>query len=216
MASGVWSVADAYHLLRSVGATPDEAEKIAAKMPAESGGDPTARNPAPCGKGLNAVGLFQICNYPNRRPDQLTDPKVNAEEALKVIRGQGIGAWTGASTGALEARQERTRDQDDPGYHPSMLQRLGDLAGGLIPGPMGDIAEGAFDTADFMKRLAESLVNAAKWLADPGNWWRIAEGILGAVLIFMGFSQISSRSEVARRATRAATAFATRGVSEAA
>lgn len=85
--------------LKAAGATAGEALTLLQHVPSESGCNSQAvNNSAPCGNGVFAHGLFQIC--PNNLPcggakvaSDLLDPLTNAKCAVSILRSQGEGAW---------------------------------------------------------------------------------------------------------------------------
>lgn len=116
---GEYNVAKAYELMKSVGATDEEARVLAAIAQPESGGNPNIRNP----RGAdNSYGLWQInmlgamgpqrrAKYGLKSNDDLYDPKTNARVALAMHREalrrgdrfQGYGDWTTYRSGAYRA-----------------------------------------------------------------------------------------------------------------
>lgn len=89
---------NAYQIMRSIGASHDEARFLASVVMPESGGNPTAVNRTSVG-GSNATGLWQIM-FPLHRGragvqtrSQLYNPINNARVALSIYRDQGQGAW---------------------------------------------------------------------------------------------------------------------------
>jgi hypothetical protein len=93
-------------LAKKVGATDEEAVRLAAIAKYESGGRAGAHNDSYLRGGSdNSYGLWQINMKDSLGParmkefglssyDQLKDPVTNAQAALKVLRGSGWGAWT--------------------------------------------------------------------------------------------------------------------------
>jgi hypothetical protein len=93
-------------LAKKVGATDEEAVRLAAIAKYESGGRAGAHNDSYLRGGSdNSYGLWQINMKDSLGParmkefglssyDQLKDPVTNAQSALKVLRGSGWGAWT--------------------------------------------------------------------------------------------------------------------------
>lgn len=93
-------------LAKKVGATDEEAVRLAAIAKYESGGRSGAHNDSYLRGGSdNSYGLWQINMIGSLGParmkefgissyDQLKDPVTNAQAALKVLRGSGWSAWT--------------------------------------------------------------------------------------------------------------------------
>ena len=104
-------------LLRSVGASPEEAAAIASHMGGESRGNPTAYNFT--GPDLS-YGLWQInmkgAMGPERRRlwglksnDELYDPPTNAKAALWLYRHGGLSHWRGSDRFLNREYSERAR-----------------------------------------------------------------------------------------------------------
>jgi hypothetical protein len=78
-------------------ATTAWAELMAAIAMAESSGESDAYNPS------GATGLWQILGAVNPSDQSsLTDPSVNAKEALLKLQDQGLGAWATYTSGAYK------------------------------------------------------------------------------------------------------------------
>lgn len=92
------------------------AATMAAIAMAESGGCSTAYNAS------GATGLWQILGAVNPADQaNLTDPAVNAHEAVLKYQSQGLTAWTTYTSGAYEAYLSNgtTPDTNVPGSSPS-------------------------------------------------------------------------------------------------
>lgn len=80
----------------SAGGDPDKAVIMAAISMAESFGNPNAIND---GSGTHSneysVGLWQVNTYVHRNysVSQLKDPAINASEAVRIYKLQGLRAW---------------------------------------------------------------------------------------------------------------------------
>jgi len=93
-------------LLKKVGATDEEAIRLAAIAGYESGGGSKAHfTPEESGGTDNSYGLWQVNMIGNLGParrreyklssnEDLFDPVTNAQAALAILRSQGWGAWT--------------------------------------------------------------------------------------------------------------------------
>jgi hypothetical protein len=101
------SYQEIYAILRYVGASPQEALILTAISKGESGHNPMAYNPRPPD---NSYGLFQINMIGNMGPErrrwfgikdnkELFNPGTNAVAALKILRSQGLKAWSVYSSG---------------------------------------------------------------------------------------------------------------------
>lgn len=74
------------------GYTKLEALQILPHIGPESGWNPSAKNPQPCGTG-HAIGILQICSIHVADASTLLDPVTNIAVGLQVLRSQGEGAW---------------------------------------------------------------------------------------------------------------------------
>lgn len=176
---------------------------------AESSGNTRAHNPL----GLdNSYGLWQINMLGDMGParrrqfgisrnEELFDPAVNARAAKKILDGQGLKAWSTYTNGAYKRYMPNTSggasqanwwddfkdgfgDGFDMGPGPEDLFDGGtenDPGLSDIPGAkeIGDIAKG-------VGTIAEAVMKAAQWMAQPKNWVRIAYVVGGGVLVGAG------------------------------
>jgi len=94
----LYSYAQLEGLWINAGGSSTLAPVMAAIAEAESGGCSTAQNPS------GATGLWQILGAVNPADqNSLTDPAVNAKEAVLKYQSQGPGAWTTYTSGAYKA-----------------------------------------------------------------------------------------------------------------
>jgi cell wall-associated NlpC family hydrolase len=95
--AGAYSYRQLEQLWVSAGGSKTLAPIMAAIAMAESGGNPDAYNPS------GATGLWQILGAV-KPADQsrLTDPKVNAREAVLKYKEQSLSAWTTYTSGAYK------------------------------------------------------------------------------------------------------------------
>lgn len=119
-----FSIGDSVALLKGMGATDEEAERLSVNMKYESSGDPTIDTVKsgldPNKENEYSIGLYQINwkahqNGPIAKKlgitneDQLRDPVINARFAIELYRTQGNSAWSARSkvtdADRLEARQ---------------------------------------------------------------------------------------------------------------
>jgi hypothetical protein len=98
VATADYSYAQLEQLWINAGGSKAMAPVMAAIAEAESSGDPTAYNSS------GATGLWQILGAvnPSDQPD-LTDPVVNAHEAVLKYQSQGLDAWVTYTNGAYRA-----------------------------------------------------------------------------------------------------------------
>lgn len=91
-----FSVGQLQQLLIDAGCPADKVVVLAAVGMAESSGNPNAVND---GKGTRSteysVGLWQINTlvHKNYSVAQLKDPRINAKEAVRILKVQGLRAW---------------------------------------------------------------------------------------------------------------------------
>ena len=121
---GNYSIPTLVPLLKSVGATDEEAVRLAAIGMHESGGNPNARNTA---YPDNSYGLFQVnmLDEPGYKLGEerrkkygitnadLLDPQTNAAVALDIMRTQGRSAWSTDSM-VTPAQLEKGRESLNP------------------------------------------------------------------------------------------------------
>lgn len=107
-------------LLKKVGATDEEAIRLAAIATYESSGNTRAHNPD-ASTGDNSYGLWQVnmlgklgedrrSRYNLSSNEDLFDPVTNAQVALAILRSSGWGAWT-TNTKVTAADLEKSRTE---------------------------------------------------------------------------------------------------------
>jgi hypothetical protein len=97
LVAGDYSYGQLEQLWINAGGSTALAPLMAAIALAESSGDPRAYNPS------GATGLWQILGAVNPADqDNLTNPEVNAHEAVLKYQEQGLGAWVTYTSGAYE------------------------------------------------------------------------------------------------------------------
>lgn len=170
---------------------------------AESGGDSKIVNAIGC------VGLLQINQpvhvkkHPKWTRAWLQDPmnnlaagKVLYDEAGKFdgpwldSRDKGGGGGWGSKVSGGSGGTDATQVGDDPcdalkgtpGYDYCVRNKGDD-------GP--DAGGGLMDTAEQIGRLAQAVAKAGNWLANPGNWVRIAYVAGGGLLALTAVSVIA-------------------------
>jgi len=119
-----FSITDSVALLKGMGASDEEAQRLSVNMKYESGGDPTIDTVKsgldPNMENEYSIGLYQI-NWKDHQngpiakklgitsADQLRDPATNARFAIELYRTQGNAAWSARSkvtdADRLEAQQ---------------------------------------------------------------------------------------------------------------
>lgn len=173
---------------RKISGVREDAVMVAIAL-GESGGNPRAHNTRPPD---NSYGLWQINMYgslgPARRRefglssnDQLFDPATNARAMIKILRSQGVRAWSVYSNGTyLRHLSAALRGVENPGA--AGLPRVEDQFsddGGLLSG-VGDLAGAIGGFADFV--------------TDSKNWIRVGQFIGGGVLIIVGVAMFAGKS----------------------
>lgn len=177
---------------------------MAAIAMAESGGNPKAHNPVPPD---NSYGLWQVnmlgAMGPARRKeygissnDALYNPAINARAAAKILKGQGLTAWSTYTNGAYKkymGKNTSTGDATQVGLDWDDLLRVAPpyqlwkfFNGEPLPGLDGDT-----DVPDWVpgesaiEGVAEISQMAAKvgsWMSNPQNWLRVLYVVGGGVV----------------------------------
>lgn len=104
---------DVYSIAVAEGASPEEAEFLAAVAGPESGYNTQAHNPN-ASTGDNSYGLLQInmlgrmgenraAEWGLSSYDDLYDPATNIRAGLSILRSQGKKAWTTYTSGAYKS-----------------------------------------------------------------------------------------------------------------
>lgn len=152
-----YSYAQLEGLWTGAGGSKALAPLMAAIALAESGGNPDARNPS------GATGLWQILGAVNTSDQsRLTDPQINAHEALLKYNSQGLKAWATYTSGAY-------RKYLKGGVPPVTTP------GGLLPTGTGGLFSGLGQITGFFVSAGQ----VVDWLLQPSHWVRIICGALG-------------------------------------
>lgn len=168
---------------------------------AESGSNPRAHNPN-ASTGDNSYGLWQINMLggmgPARRKalglasnDQLLDPATNARAAYLIYKQQGLNAWSvykhgtyaqylGAATQAAGSPATVPPAGSTPAGGGAFTGDPG-ISGGGTTQNVG-LSDAVWGIGDVFAGFGRGLV----WVANPHNWIRIAEGLIGGTLILAG------------------------------
>jgi hypothetical protein len=175
---------------RKIAGTREDAVMVAIAL-GESGGNTRAHNDNP-GTRDNSYGLWQINMYgqmgPDRRRefglssnDQLFDPATNARAMVKILRSQGVRAWSVFSHGTyLRHLSTALRAVENPSAEglPQIEDQYED--GGGILGDVGAIAGAIGGFADFV--------------TDTKNWVRVAQFVGGGILIIVAVVMFTGKS----------------------
>lgn len=178
-------------------ATDAWAQLMAAIAMAESGGDSSAYNPS------GATGLWQILGAVNSSDQSsLTDPTVNAHEALLKLQSQGLGAWVTYTSGAYKQfLSAGTNPSSLPtGSGSDATNPAGTSSGGILGFP-SDITSFFTD--------ARTFVDVSLWLLKPSSWARMGAFIFGIFILGAAlyvFTQISSGESLSAPAKNLAMA----------
>jgi hypothetical protein len=202
------------------------ASTMAAIALAESGGNPNARNPE---GPEHAEGLWQIKGQIVK--GNPFDPEVSAANAVAKYNSQGLGAWSTYSSGAY--KQYLTGANEGAGLsgiasgvlkgleekvkaaHLPKAEEEAVLQGAREAAATGEAHEG-FNLPAPLKSV-EQFVEA---ITTPSTWLRVAEGVGGVILFFVGLKTltrgtagatvvnqpVSAAKGVAKKATEAAAA----------
>lgn len=159
---------------------------------AESGGRDDAHNPGCCNDDCgcdgceSSWGLWQInlCAHPQYTPDQMIDAFKNAQAMFSISNGgTNWNPWTTYTKGVYKQYLDR-------GYSAAQHVLNGDLGEVIdlgndfgIFGIFGDIISSVLDgTLDAIQAIAMFVA----FFANPHNWLRLGEAILGAVVLLLG------------------------------
>lgn len=146
---------------------------------AESGGESTATNPHDNNGRQTSWGIWQISNGTHNKPvSDILNPDVNAQQAVKKFKVQGLRAWGTYSSGAYKKFLKSNVSPIMTGTT-STAQNAGYSIPGLgtIPSP-GDIS------SDIGKGFAQGLSSMIAPLLNFLLWG--AETAIGGSLIVIG------------------------------
>lgn len=145
-------------LIKEAGFTGRDALIMRAIVFAESGADPSAKNPAPCSdKGDHAVGLAQVCTPMHMSEKDALDPRKNLAKSydLYIGRGKKFTDWATYNDGAY--RGHLGKDARIKVDSRSLTSEVLDAGGGIVDkalGPLDELAA-AFLSPDFYARLGK-------------------------------------------------------------
>lgn len=151
----------------------------------ESGGNSEKRN---LNSREDSRGLWQINTFahPEFNNSNLYDPAVNASAAYAVFKKQGWNAWTGYTSGAylmylpaaksaasqVQTTTTNTATTTESYAEIQNISTIGDIAGTL-------------------KTLTALALKTGAWIADPGNWIRVGQTMVGGALIAIGLGVVA-------------------------
>jgi hypothetical protein len=207
MATNKYRKGELEKLWIKAGGSTATANIAAAIALAESGGNPNARNPE---GPEHAEGLWQIKGQ--LVGGNILNPEVNAKNAVaKYNAAKGFSPWTTFTSGA---------------YKSHLFDPAETVAEGDSEGPKGgkELGEGAEKVTGIpFKKAGEAVDSVGGFLTDlttPSTWLRVAEGVGGVILFFVGLKTltrgtagatvvnqpVSAAKGVAKKATEAAAA----------
>lgn len=164
-------------------ATNAWAALMAAIAMAESSGNSEAYNAS------GATGLWQILGAVNSSDQSsLTDPTVNAHEALLKLQSQGLAAWTTYTSGAYK--------QFLSGVSASALPTSSGSGSNTTPNATTDASVFSWpsDITGFFGD-AKTFIDAVMWLTKPASWVRLSSFAVGGLLILFAlwmFTKVGS------------------------
>jgi hypothetical protein len=155
---------------------------MAAIAMAESGGNSNAKNPS------GATGLWQILGAVNASDQsKLTNPQVNAHEAVLKYNSQGLKAWEAYTNGAYKQFYKGNTAA-------SALPQGGSTAAASGGGGGNGILGIPTEITNFFTQ-ANTFVTALMWLASPGSWVRIGAFIVGVALLLFAIHALIAVGE---------------------
>lgn len=179
-------------LAYDAGFNHDENELVDAVAAAigESGGNTQARGDGGASWGLWQIHLPSHPEYGNN-PQQLFNPKTNAEAAHKVYAaaGNNFEPFHALSHASLPKKAELRAKafasvQLWKVAHPGAAFGLAmnPPQNATIPNPFG----AAVDVAEAVNKIGEATTKAGQWLSTPANLGRLAIAIGGVIVVIAG------------------------------
>jgi hypothetical protein len=168
-----------------------EAKTAAAIALAESGGNPNAKNPE---GPEHAEGLWQIKGQDVA--GNPFNPEVSAANAVaKYKAAKGFSPWTTYTSGAYKQYEGENYSSVAPirwteELGKTLFGNLGESKEGLGPeinSGVSEVISGVSSTVDAPAEFISAITN-------PNTWLRIAEGIGGATLFFVGLKTLTRGS----------------------
>lgn len=179
------------------GGSPALAPLMAAIALAESSGDPSSTNKTDNGGRQTSWGLWQLSDGTHNQPvPNILDPNVNAQQAVKKYKAQGLQAWGTYTSGAYRRYMQS-------GVTPSTT--------GIPTGSTtGSVAQQAGVTDDIGSAIGKGFAQAISAIFQPfidiAIWG--TETLLGLALVIGGVLIMIGQTEGGREAEMdAATAL---------
>lgn len=173
---------------------------MAAIALAESSGNPNAKNPHDNNGRQTSWGLWQISDGTHNEPvPNILDPKINAQQAVKKLSVQGLGAW--GTYGGVRYKQYLAQNTGTP---PDMNGLPTGSTSTTNATPVDDI------TGDIGGAIGEGFAMAFKAVMQPVIATMLWGGeiMLGIALMTGGVIVFIMNTNAGKRATNEATSIA--------
>jgi Lysozyme like domain len=159
---------------------------MAAIALAESSGNPSATNPNDNGGRQTSWGLWQLSDGTHNQPvSNILDPNVNAAQAVKKYKSQGLKAWGTYTSGAYKKFLQNGVPASTSGI--TGTSSTANQAG-VVSDIGGDIGKGF---ADAFASLFKPVINMLVW----GT-----EALLGLAFLVAGVLIMVSNTDTGKRA----------------
>jgi Transglycosylase SLT domain. len=160
---------------------------------AESGGDSLQQHHNL--DGSTDYGLWQVNSVHGFDPKDLLEVIDNGKAAHEVWSKQGWEAWTTFKTGAYLLYMSRAK---------AVTPSVG--PGGTVEG------HSATESVNVLSGLLDFVSAGADWLSNAHNWVRIAQSLVGGVLIITGLAIMSKPVLQSQPVKTAASLAMTKGL----
>jgi hypothetical protein len=210
----ILSPTQVYSLARSRGFSPQDSVTIVGIAATESGGDTASVQAGGQGRGLIQIDLGQ---HPDVTEAQALDP-VWSLDWLRRQGGPGKVTFYGprdrpsvaaaARTDALRANPEAKAGGKS--LWETIAGGLPNLAAGIATGGAVTDVGGAVSAVRTTADVLDAIGRAAAWMANPRNWLRVIEVLIGVALVLAGLWHLSPGTAAAVKgaARKGATALA--------
>lgn len=152
--------------------------------------------------GTTDTGLWQINSiHRKKHPDWtvawLKDRTHNAQAARTLYEASGFSPWD-SSRSCWEKEVKTSRSERDTSLYDVPV--------------VGDTAEAIANVGATFATVGGVIIDAAKWLGDPGNWLRILFVVGGIGLGVVAGASVLSESKTGKQLVSAGKAAATKGM----
>jgi hypothetical protein len=188
----IYSFAQLEQLWINNGGSPSQAPLMAAIALAESSGNPASTNPNDNNGRQTSWGLWQLSNGTHSMPvANILDPNVNAQQAVKKAKSQGLSAWGTYTSGAY--RKYMSNAAPSPSGVPTGSTTTGtaNAQDASVTGDIGSAIGKGF--ANAISALFQPFVNLLIWGTETLLGMAL---IIGGVLIMLGQTQGGKEAEV--------------------